>query len=522
MLNLFRQNFLSKINMSNRLLIALLALAYSLLFNSILIFDKISLLKYTNTFFGTFLSYLYSFISCYLLFTLLAFNRLSLQFFSIILFLISSLTVYFIYCYGIKIDNNMVALLFQTDAGEALNFLSLNLIAWVILCIMISYNINKHYSKPGYKHSVDNKLKFISVIFLTGVFALDGAVIHEQFLPFNILKHGTNFLIARDKTKINKYNFSNEKFIFDAQDNDLNIVVVVGESARSDHFHINGYNQPTTPNLEKITNLLSYNNVHSCANMTFISVPCMLTRATKQNLEPSFTETSFIEIFKKLGFNSMWLGNQGGYFSFEHNFINIAKEADQTIIPTRALYQGSQYDEDLFPYLDDFLNKNKKNNLIIIHSNGSHYHYESRYKQEFRKFNPICEKKFLSREVNHCDKENIINSYDNTILYTDYFLSKIIEKFKNKNTLFLYASDHGESLGENGVYLHGTKEVKEQYHIPMIIWASDKFKNKYPEKFKNLKEKVKNKLSHDNIFHTILDCANIESKIIDKNLSLCR
>jgi glucan phosphoethanolaminetransferase (alkaline phosphatase superfamily) len=190
-----------------------------------------------------------------------------------------------------------------------------------------------------------------------------------------------------------------------------------------------------------------------------------------------------------------------------------------SIIPGgSALYALSSYDEAMVPYLESALEKNTKS-LIVLHPTGSHWNYAARYPKNFAQFTPGCEE--LSGKVDHasCGHDGLINSYDNSILYADHVLGEIIAKLKDRNAFLIYVSDHAESLGENGFYGHGSSEIPpEQKIVPLIAWFSDKYLANNPNLGYIPHGKI---LSHDNIFHSILDCANIGSQIIDKTLSIC-
>ena len=162
--------------------------------------------------------------------------------------------------------------------------------------------------------------------------------------------------------------------------------------------------------------------------------------------------------------------------------------------------------------------------MILLHTIGSHYAYKDRFESENAKYIPYCD----SYDLSSCNNQEIINAYDNSIINTDKFLNNVISEFKNTNAIIFYTSDHGESLGENNIFLHGVEvsiAPKEQFDIPMFIWMSDKFIDT------NFGSKVKKRLllidkkiqiNHDNIFHSVLGCSGVtEPNAINKNLNLC-
>ena len=207
---------------------------------------------------------------------------------------------------------------------------------------------------------------------------------------------------------------------------------------------------------------------------------------------------------------------------------------------TTFLNQYSEtHDADLIPMLESFINESSGSRFVTMIGMGSHHDYEQRVPAEFQKFKTTDERlnsEVIQAEGSHCfiingKKRGALNdAYDATILYTDYVIDSMLEKLKDKNALFIYASDHGESFGEEGTHdcIHAYIADDEQiWHIPFLVWASDEFIKKYPQKWKNIKlfekEVLQNKrmVSHDNIAHTLLDCASIQSDFIDKRFSMC-
>jgi glucan phosphoethanolaminetransferase (alkaline phosphatase superfamily) len=247
-----------------------------------------------------------------------------------------------------------------------------------------------------------------------------------------------------------------------------------------------------------------------------------------KNVDLSFEETSVVSVFNKLHFDTSLIGSQSihRYLRSRPESSNFYDDFHFTLFPSGGVSMSMKlrpYDEDLFPYIDGLLDsKNKKNRFIVVHTAGSHWDYDSKYTKEFEKFTPTCASENTATDQASCKISSLVNSYDNTILYTDYIISEIIKKFKNKYAIIIYTSDHGESLGEDGRLAHGGEfAAREQVEVPFFVWASDKYIQKNKEKFENIKSKLGKELSHDYIFHSLLDCANIESEAINKNLSIC-
>jgi glucan phosphoethanolaminetransferase (alkaline phosphatase superfamily) len=304
----------------------------------------------------------------------------------------------------------------------------------------------------------------------------------------------------------------------------LKVVLIIGESARAKNFAINGYERETTPELKKIKNLISFYDVTPAHNLTSYAVSSMLSQQTAKNFSfADNNEESVIKLFEKLGFTTAWLSAQKAVGD-NNTLLMIAMQAQKHFFGNSILKNvGSSKVYD--GYLLDFLGKeidNDKDNFVILHAQGSHFLFDDRYPEEFRKFTPVCQKAMPK----DCTREELTNAYDNSILYTDYFIAKVIDQLKDKNAILFYISDHGQFLGEGGVYYHGSKgDVRHAEHkIPMLLWMSDKLtSNKfYQKKFSNAKAKINDSLSHDNLFDSLLDCSGIDSKTFYRNLSLCR
>ena len=254
----------------------------------------------------------------------------------------------------------------------------------------------------------------------------------------------------------------------------------------------------------------------------------MLTRATIKNQSAALNETTFMTIFKKLGFKVSWYGTQSllKYYS-SYSTYTLYDEPQNLVLPGGSLlFKMNAHDEVLLPFLDKSPSISSKN-LIILHTSGSHWNYEFRYPDDFNIFKPGCSTSLINkRDPSTCSHDGLINIYDNSIIYTDYFIAQVIEKFKSKNAIIIYASDHGQFLGENGKFMHGNlgNYTKEQYNIPIIFWVSETFKQKNSKKWQNIVSHKGHRLSHDYIFHSILDCSSINSSsnIIEDDLSVCK
>lgn len=305
-------------------------------------------------------------------------------------------------------------------------------------------------------------------------------------------------------------------------------VIVVGESLRSNRLGINGYSRDTTPKIEKIPNLFVFKDVLSCATTTSASLLCMLTDEKQEKWMEKFSKSqhqkkySVAKVLKDVGFEVTVLSTAN-----KDSNLYIYKDfhAPDNIIMSSELrkkYMSKLDDFGDLLLVQEIKTEITKNSLYVLGTRGNHREYYSNYTKDFAKFQP---------DMGH-SLEEIGNSYDNSILYFDNFMNEIVQKLKDKNAIIFYASDHGESLGENNIFLHGAPintAPEEQIRVPMIMWMSDKFINLNKDKYLSLKKanelnrSKKLEVKHDHFFHTITGCLGIKSAKNDKNdnLNLC-
>lgn len=441
-----------------------------------------------------------------------------------LLFLASSFGVYYISEFGIQITPEIINIMAYNELEDAFELVGIRVILWMIFVSFIWYYLARRYvilcENGASKYSFDKILPLIILALSIFFMAWPEFKLYKHFLPWQATNSFALFL--QKSPEATKTDISN-LYQFELVDNeeDKNIILVIGESAKYNHFSLNGYERETNPELKNISNLFSF-YANSCASMTYLSVSCMLSRYGKENFDVNQNETSIISIFNKLGFETAWFGTQniGKYFE-DRGGGSFYKEPKLLLIPGgSALYAMNDHDEVMLPFINDYLEKNG-NKFIVIHTIGSHWDYGNRYPREFEKFHPICNGKIMGKkDPRDCGADELKNIYDNSILYTDYFLSKVINLLKNKNSFLIYVSDHAVSLGEGGRYGQGGN-APEQFEIPFIVWGSDRFWKNHIN-FKDTIQKKKDlKISHDYVFHSLLGCAGVQSDLINPNLNLC-
>jgi lipid A ethanolaminephosphotransferase len=307
------------------------------------------------------------------------------------------------------------------------------------------------------------------------------------------------------------------------------IILVLGETARWDRFSLNGYSKPTNPLLatEKV---VSFSNFASCGTSTAVSVPCMFSPFGRDTFSDKKFKSSenVLDVLAHAGVTVLWRDNNSDSKGVAVRLNNVTYQ-DYKTAPTNTVCDIECRDEGMLVGLQEFINQHPTGDItIILHQMGSHGPaYYKRYPAAFEQFKPACQNNLLEK----CSVEEISNAYDNTILYTDYFLSKVIAFLKGNTpkfeTAMFYVSDHGESLGEKGVFLHGMPYAiapESQTHVGAIMWLSDNFMsdNLKGVSFEALKAKEHVPYTHDNLFHTLLGMMEIESKDYDPKLDILK
>jgi lipid A ethanolaminephosphotransferase len=305
-------------------------------------------------------------------------------------------------------------------------------------------------------------------------------------------------------------------------------ILVLGETSRADNFSLSGYGRDTNPLLAK-DNVFYFPHTTSCGTATAVSVPCMFSNMPRAHYDEELAshQEGLLDVIQRAGINVLWKENDGGC----KGACDRVPHEDVTSLDLPGMcIEGECHDEILFNKLDDYIKNLKGNGVIVLHTIGSHGPtYYHRYPASFRKFTPTCD----TNEIQTCSSEQLVNTYDNTILYIDYIVDKAITVLKqndaNFTTSLVYLSDHGESLGESGVYLHGMPYAiapVQQKHVPMLIWLSEDYKKRFGINETCLKkEAANNNYSQDNLFSTLLGLTGTETKeyvASDDILASCR
>jgi len=335
--------------------------------------------------------------------------------------------------------------------------------------------------------------------------------------PFGLMARGYDFY--KERRYLSELNERSASFAFGARQLDGGtqpeiVVMVLGESSRYDRWSLNGYSRETNPLLGKEGNLVPLSDLITSVSATRLSVPVIISRKpATQSLKDGFSEKSFLTAYKEAGFKTWWLSNQISFGQYDTPVSVFAKEADVIqFLNLGGFTNNSNFDSVLFEPLKRALADPAPKKLIVLHSLGSHWNYSQRHPKEFDKWQPslfgIDKPVYTDLKI----KPQLNNSYDNSILYTDWFLEQVIGDLKATGQLasMLYVADHGQTLydGTCRLAFHG-HNTQYEFHVPAFMWYSEQYRERYPEKVLALYRNRKARLATENIFHTMLDVANI-------------
>ena len=450
-------------------------------------------------------------LNFFMFFLILFLSKIVGKFLLVIFFIINAIAVYFVNTYSVIIDESMIGNILNTNYEESSSFFSLKLIVYSILFGVLPsiFIVKAKIIKPTLKQfftTISFSLLFIAALIFvnaSNVLWIDknSKTLGGLAMPWCYTVNISLFYIHKNK--------ENEKEILlpnaIIKDTEKSVIVlVIGESSRKQNFSLYGYNKDTNPLLSQVTNLQQY-NANSVATYTNAGVKGILEHTNSDDLYeilPNYLYRNNVEVFWKTS-------NWGEPPIHIKNYLN--REA---LLPN-CKGEGCNYDELLLTNLKDEILKSTKNKiLIVLHTSTSHGPtYSKKYPPNFEKFKPVCN----SVELGNCSQTELINAYDNTIVYTDYILSSVIKdlkELKDYKTAMIFVSDHGESLGEKNLYMHGLPmsiAPKEQFEIPFIVWVSDNSKKQY---------KTIELVSQNHVFHSVLNFLNIQSPVYKEDMNI--
>jgi lipid A ethanolaminephosphotransferase len=443
--------------------------------------------------------------------------------------LIVSQSAYYMDKFGVVVDVSMLDNIMQTNVQEFAGLLTVSLVVRTLLLgIIPAWLVIKYFPKSvsGFAEILP-RLRVVGILLLLLIVVV--APFSGGYASFIRQHKATRFyanpiystysIIKYVDQQINiakvvplKHIAQDAKKLVSSGKPEL-MVMVVGETARADRFSLNGYHKETNPMLAQ-QGAVSLSNVSSCGTSTSVSVPCMFSALGRKayDKEAALNQQNALDVLAAHGVEILWRDNN----SDSKGVATRLKVEDFRTPTLNPVCEGECRDIGMLTGLEQYIEARKgKDILIVFHQMGNHGpEYYKRYPKEFEKFKPVC----TTGELKDCSQKEIDNSYDNAILYTDYFLSKVIDFLKKyddeRATAMLYVSDHGESLGERGIYLHSAPYMvapKEQTHVPGIVWLGKNFDYK-KEQLMPYKDDA---LSQDDLFCTLLVTFKLDTKICE-------
>lgn len=461
----------------------------------------------------------------------------------VLLFMATSATYYFMNEYGTAIDKSMIQNLLETDVHEALELLNWKLLLTItVLGIVPSMLVWRTQilfcgGKRGLilqAANIGGSLLVAALLLLLFFKSLAPALREHRELRF--LLAPTNYIqaingyvkqqraqalvvapLGMDATRHASAGGNSQRSV---------TLIVVGETARAANFSLNGYARVTNPQLAKQADLLNFTDVQSCGTATAISVPCVFSALGREHYsdDKAHAQQGLLDVLAHAGLGVLWRDNNSGCKGacdrVEYEDLSKADPGNTWCVDDEC------YDERLLDGLPALIRTARKDLVIVLHQKGSHGPaYWKRAPAAFQRFGPVCR----TNQLESCSRESIVAAYDNSILYTDHFLNQAIELLKaagekeRVGTAMLYFSDHGESLGEHNMYLHGAPYVispVEQRAVPFMLWLSQDFRSRYHIDQRCLAARTGQSFSHDNVFHTVLGMHRIGTAVYNPGLDI--
>lgn len=448
---------------------------------------------------------------------------------------------YFMYTYGAVIDQNMMVNVFETNSQEATALVTPQMLLWIAAIGLIPSIVLMFVRIRSGKWWYTLLMRVAAILGALMVIILVASVFYKDYAslfrnnksivkmvtPANyvsaIAKYSKNRWFAGDQTLMRIGQDAQKGPVILAQKKKTVLVLVVGEASRAENYSLNGYARDTNPQLKK-QNMINFPQASSCGTETAVSLPCMFSNMPRKNYDADLArhQEGLLDVLAHAGVNLLWRENDGGC----KGACDRIPHTDMTQWKLDEFCKDKSCIDDVNLHrLDNVLDGLKQDSVLVIHLMGSHGPaYYQRYPKEYRQFTPTCD----TNQIQDCDHQALMNTYDNTILYTDSVVSKTIDALKARqttmNTALIYLSDHGESLGENGLYLHGTPYLiapAQQTHIPFMFWLSPDYVNSYSINEPCLRDQAaKTAVSQDNLFSTVLGMMNVKSAVYQPQMDI--
>jgi lipid A ethanolaminephosphotransferase len=464
----------------------------------------------------------------------------------VLLLMVAAANSYFMFTYGVVIDPTMMANTVQTDVREVRDLLSWSMLVVLVLGVLLPgwwWWLQPEQKLPA-RRLVGRQVGLAAVatlLLLVVVWAsfqdLASTMRNQKSMrymlnPFNTLYASARMVVGQTaQARMPLQPIGQDAAMLHTAHAGRTaplIVLVVGETVRAANFGLGGYARDTTPQLRQLqgTGELAYfSNVSSCGTNTQVSVPCMFSHLGREAYAKNDTPyENLLDVLQRAGMQVLWLDNQSGCKGVCDRVPNSNTVASTLDLKDPALCPGGEcFDEVMLRALPERLAQLEKagaagpasaGTVVVLHQMGNHGPaYYKRAPSGMKVFQPECR----SNVLQDCPAQDIVNTYDNAVRYTDHLLSQTVRWLKSqpRPTAMMYVSDHGESLGEKGLYLHGMPYVmapQEQTHVPMVMWLSKPLQSQLGWDSACWQKQVAEPISHDHLFHSVLTLAQVKTR----------
>ena len=453
-------------------------------------------------------------------------------------------TSYFMQAYGAVIDPTMLANALHTDAREVRDLLNATMAVALLAGVALpgGWWWRQPVRAVPLRHLLPRQLGAGVLTLLVATVLLwlsfqDLASLMRNHKPVRYMVNPFNTVYAVMRNAVGRAAQAQQPLLPLGQDATLAtatvgnadtaplIVLVVGETARAANFGLGGYGRDTTPRLARLRDagqLVYFPNVSSCGTNTQTSVPCLFSGQGRARYDADVRQENLLDVLQRAGLAVLWLDNQSGC----KGVCDRVPHADTRTLTVPGLCEdGECFDEVMLRELPGQLEKldparRARGTVVVLHQMGSHGPaYHKRTPANFKPFGPECS----SNHLQECPPDQLVNAYDNTIRYTDHFLAETIAwlRAQHRPSALYYVSDHGESLGEKGLYLHGmpySMAPQEQTHVPMALWFSPAWQAQHAGVTGCVAATAAQPRSHDHLFHTVLGLAGVRTQAYEAGL----
>lgn len=461
-------------------------------------------------------------------------NRWTWRWLSPVLLVATAFAVYYMTRYHVYLDPTMLRNVIATDVREARD-----LMAWSLLPYLLGYAVIPIWWLRRYRvaprplgSALARRLMFIGLAVVLGAGAVmtvfqemastmrNDKALRYLVTPANYLYSLGRVAVGSAKTADGKRAPVGEDAVagarLQAAGKPVVLVMVVGETARAANWGLSGYARQTTPELAK-AGVINFADVTSCGTNTETSLPCMFSALGRRQYDEDRIRgsESLLDVVARAGFRVVWIDNQSGCKGVCNGVESLRTECAD----------GECMDAALVDRMKGVIAATPGNLMIVLHQMGNHGPaYFKRYPAAFELFKPACGEADLAR----CERDAIVNAYDNAIAYTDHVLAQALQELKTLKShapAFLYVSDHGESLGENGLFLHGIPYAiapETQMKVPMVMWLSDAFRQRFGVRAGCLEQRAGQAVTHDHLFHSILGMLDVQTQVYEPAMDMAR